>query len=89
MESLGNETRLAIFRLLVKSGPGGLAVGKIQAKLDIPGSTLSHHVAHLVNVGLIKQQRAGRTLICVPDYAQMNGVIEFLTLECCQGGCCC
>lgn len=83
MESLGNETRLAIFQLLVRSGPEGLPVGKLQESLSMPGSTLSHHVSHLVNAGLIQQQREGRVLRCVPEFTQMTAMIEFLTAECC------
>jgi len=89
LEGLGNPTRLAIYRVLVRSGPGGLPVGKIQSRLKIPGSTLSHHIAQLVGTGLIEQQREGRTLRCLPNYAKMNSVVEFLTEECCRdiGGC--
>ena len=85
LECLGNETRLAVFRLLVRAGPAGMPVGQIQSRLDIPASTLSHHIAHLVNIGLIAQQREGRTLHCLPNYARMNAVVDFLTEECCQG----
>ena len=84
MESLGNETRLAIFKLLVESGPDGMPVGRIQTELEIPGSTLSHHVGHLVSAGLIAQQREGRVLRCRPDFEQMNGVLDFLTQNCCE-----
>ena len=54
LEKLGNPTRLEIFRLLVKAGDGGLAVGEVQEHLGVPASTLSHHMAHLVNVGLVR-----------------------------------
>jgi len=62
LEKLGNPTRLEIFRLLVRAGEDGLAVGDLQARLRIPGSTLSHHVAQLVNVGLVS--RSGRAECC-------------------------
>ena len=64
MESLGNPTRLEIFRLLVVAGPEGLAVGALQNELDLPGSTLSHHIQHLVQRGLVAQTREGRVLRC-------------------------
>ena len=85
LEKLGNATRLEIFRLLVRAGPAGLAVGEIQEHLDIPGSTLSHHVSHLVNAGLVHQQREGRVLRCTPNFALIDQVIRFLTDECCAG----
>ncbi len=85
LEKLGNATRLEIFRLLVRAGPAGLAVGEIQEHLDIPGSTLSHHISHLVNAGLVHQQREGRVLRCTPNFTLVNEVIGFLTEECCLG----
>lgn len=85
LEKLGNPTRLEVFRLLVRAGPDGLSVGEIQEHLDIPGSTLSHHVAHLVNAGLVHQEREGRVLRCRPDYALMDALVRFLTEQCCSG----
>jgi len=90
LESLGNPTRLSIFRLLVKAGPRGLPVGDIQRSLSIPASTLSHHLAHLVQNDLIRQQREGRVLRCLPNFQRMNELLSFLTDECCResGGDC-
>lgn len=85
LAELGNTTRLEIFRLLVRAGPDGLPVGEIQEHLDIPGSTLSHHVSRLVWAGLVSQERQGRTLICRPRHDQLDRVIGFLQAECCQG----
>jgi len=85
LEKLGNTTRLEIFRLLVRAGKGGLPVGDIQDHLGIPASTLSHHLAHLVNVGLVHQAREGRVLRCTPDFALMDKVVGFLTEQCCAG----
>ncbi|MFQ5775426.1 MAG: ArsR/SmtB family transcription factor [Kiloniellaceae bacterium] len=85
LETLGNPTRLEVFRLLVRAGPDGLAVGEIQEHLGIPGSTLSHHVAHLVRAGLVHQEREGRVLRCRPDFDLMDRVIGFLTEQCCAG----
>ena len=85
LEKLGNATRLEIFRLLVRAGPAGLAVGEIQEHLEIPGSTLSHHVSHLVNAGLVHQRRQGRVLRCTPNFPLIDQVIGFLTDECCAG----
>lgn len=85
LESIGSPTRLAIYRLLVKAGPDGLAVGEIQSRLDIAASTLSHHVSHLIQNQLITQVREGRVLRCLPNYQRMNQVLAFLTDECCSG----
>ncbi len=85
LEKLGNPTRLEVYRLLVRAGPDGLAVGEIQEHLGTPGSTLSHHISHLVNVGLVHQRREGRVLRCTPNYALMSQVVAFLTEECCLG----
>ncbi|MDX1425566.1 MAG: metalloregulator ArsR/SmtB family transcription factor [Kiloniellales bacterium] len=85
LEKLGNPTRLAVFRLLVRAGEAGLAVGQLQAHLGVPASTLSHHVAQLVNVGLVTQAREGRVLRCRPDFAVMDALMAYLTEECCRG----
>jgi DNA-binding transcriptional ArsR family regulator len=83
MAELGHETRLLIFRYLVKGGPGGVPVGDIQTELNVPASTLSHHISRLVAVGLVVQCRKGRTLYCGPQYNQLDALIEFLKEECC------
>jgi DNA-binding transcriptional ArsR family regulator len=88
LAELGNVTRLAIFRYLVKVGPAGAPVGAIQRTLEIPASTLSHHLGRLINVGLVGQERDSRTLYCKPQYEMLNEVIEFLRSECCTMGPC-
>ena len=85
MEALGNLTRLSIFRLLVRAGKQGLIVGQIQRALDIPASTLSHHVACLVRAGLVAQERRSRELVCQTRYDTMYAVLDFLSAECCSG----
>ena len=85
LAQLGNATRLAAIRLLVKAGPDGLPVKEIQSYLDIPQSTLSHHIAHLVSAGLVNQTREGRVLRCRVDYAVLRGVLDFLMADCCAG----
>jgi ArsR family transcriptional regulator len=84
LEALGNETRLEVFQLLVQAGHTGMAVGQLQKHLDIPGSTLSHHIARLVSVGLVQQERISRSLICRANFNAMNSVIAFLTKNCCE-----
>jgi DNA-binding transcriptional ArsR family regulator len=83
LKELGHPTRLAIFKRLVKSGNKGVAVGVVQEELNVPGSTLSHHISGLASAGLIKQRREGRILYCVVEYEKLLSVIEFLQDECC------
>jgi ArsR family transcriptional regulator, arsenate/arsenite/antimonite-responsive transcriptional repressor len=85
LAALGNRTRLKLFRLLVQAGPEGLIVSEVQRHLDIPASTLAHHLATLTRSGLVDQERRGREVICRADFAAMNGVLRFLTESCCTG----
>jgi ArsR family transcriptional regulator, arsenate/arsenite/antimonite-responsive transcriptional repressor len=88
LEALGNTTRLALYRALVRAGHGGLPVGRLQEQLAIPASTLSHHLQRLVATGLVTQERQATTLICRANYETMNGLIGFLSEECCaDAGC--
>jgi len=83
LEALGNPTRLSAYRLLVRAGDAGLAVGDLQERLDIPASTLSHHLHKLIAVGLVVQERRATTLICRANYEAMQETVGFLTDECC------
>ncbi|KIC38583.1 ArsR family transcriptional regulator [Ruegeria sp. ANG-R] len=83
LKELGHPHRLRIFKRLVKSGFDGLPVGTLRDELDIPNSSMTHHVASLVKAGLIIQERDGRTLRCVPQYPRLWNVISFLESECC------
>lgn len=83
--ALANEHRLALFRLLVRVGEEGLAAGAIAATLGIPNSSLSFHLAHLSQAGLVRQERRGRSLIYSADYAAMNGLVGYLMENCCAG----
>lgn len=85
LEALGSPHRLSIFRLLVQSGPAGLNVGEIKDKLDMPSSTLSHHIAKLVNRGLVSQQRESRNLVCCCNYRKMDELLNYLSENCCAG----
>lgn len=82
---LGNPHRLKAFRLLIKAGPDGVSVGEIQKHLNIPKSTLSHHISHLVWAGLAKQERQGRVLRCTANFELADQLVTFLGAECCSG----
>jgi DNA-binding transcriptional ArsR family regulator len=81
--ALGSEPRLAILRALVRAGESGLAVGALQSRLAIAGSTLSHHLRALIQAGVVEQTREGRTLICRARYERVRGLAAFLVSECC------
>lgn len=90
LEALGNPTRLKIYRALIRAGEQGMPVGRLQAKLDVAGSTLSHHLKTLMGVSLISQKRSGATLICHANYELMRNLVGFLVDECCvesRGAC--
>ena len=80
---LGNATRLCIIKILVEAGDEGLKVGDIQKELNIPASTLSHHLLYLRNAGLIDQCRVGNALVCSVNYGKLNQSIDYLQAECC------
>ncbi|MGI9276147.1 MAG: ArsR/SmtB family transcription factor [Endozoicomonas sp.] len=86
LAELGNVTRLCIFRLLVKAGTQGLTVGEIQSRLEIPGSTLSHHISRLMSADLVRQHREGRILHCVAELEAVEELASFLLSECCSLG---
>jgi DNA-binding transcriptional ArsR family regulator len=88
LEALGNPTRLKIFRILVRAGDDGLPVGRVQERLDIPASTLSHHCKRLIDVGLVTQERQATSLICRAHYPSMNALIGYLADECCADAAC-
>jgi DNA-binding transcriptional ArsR family regulator len=87
LAELGHPTRLTVFRRLVQCGPNGCRVGDLQRALEIPASTLSHHLSRLVAAGLVEQRREGRVLRCLPVRQALDETLGFLTDECCAGSC--
>src|SRR5471032_726378 len=81
--ALSQETRLALFRLLIKRGPEGVRAGVIAEKLGVPPSSLSFHLQQLVHAGLITQRRLSRQLIYSADYTAMNCLMAYLSENCC------
>ena len=86
--ALAQESRLATFRLLVQAGPAGMAASRIAESLGIPASSLSFHLKELTHAGLIAPRQEGRFLIYAAQFATMNGLIAFLTENCCGGNPC-
>ncbi len=80
---LGHDTRMSVFRLLVKAGKKGMVVGDIQRHLDVSAPNLSHHIHRLIAVGLIRQKRDGRSLYCYAELDALREIMNFLEAECC------
>lgn len=85
LKALGDPNRLAIFRLLVTTGPAGCVVGQIAEHLQIAPATLSFHLKALVQADLIRPERSQRFIRYRADYDTMNSLIGYLTENCCQG----
>jgi len=84
--ALAQETRLALYRLLVAGGPLGLPAGAIAERLGVAPSSLSFHLQQLLHAGLVTQRRAGRQLIYAAEYETMNALLAYLTENCCGRG---
>ncbi len=85
MAALAQESRLQIFRLLIQAGKTGLPAGKLSEELDLPPSTLSFHLSQLKKGDLARCRREGRTLFYSANFEAMNGLMAYLTENCCQG----
>src|ERR1700709_113019 len=85
LAALAQESRLDIFRQLVQAGTDGMAAGQIGERLGLPAATLSFHLNHLKHSGLVTFRREGRSLIYAAEYSAMNGLLGYLTENCCQG----
>ncbi|MES2742483.1 MAG: metalloregulator ArsR/SmtB family transcription factor [Pseudomonadota bacterium] len=88
LAALAQESRLAVFRLLVQAGPAGLAASNIATALAIAPSSLSFHLKELAHADLVKAAKAGRFIIYSANYERMNGLLAFLTENCCGGAPC-
>jgi ArsR family transcriptional regulator, arsenate/arsenite/antimonite-responsive transcriptional repressor len=85
LAALAQDNRLDVFRLLVQAGPQGLAAGGVAAKLKIAPSALTFHFDRLRDAGLVTVRREGRSMIYAARFETMNGLVSFLTENCCQG----
>lgn len=88
LAALAQETRLAVFRLLVETGPGGMSAGVIAETLGVAAATLSFHLKELASAGLVESRQEGRFIFYSANYAAMDDLIAYLTSNCCQGGQC-
>jgi len=85
LAALAQESRLAVFRLLVQAGPEGLPAGKVSETLAIPPSSLSFHLKELTHAGMVSSRQEGRFVIYQANYDAATALIAFLTENCCQG----
>lgn len=85
LAALGNETRLRVFRLLMKAGEPGLNVGEIQHHTGVPASTMAHHINALKQADLIRQIKNGREIRNVAHFATINALASYMMEECCVG----
>ena len=85
LRALAHDHRLAAYRALVQAGPAGMAVGELRDELDLPPATLTAHLNQLRAVGLVTDEREGRVIRIRADYDRMNGLVGFLTENCCGG----
>ena len=85
LAALGQENRLAIYRLLVQAGPPGMTVGEIGRKLALAPATLSFHLKELSHAGMIAATNQGRHIVYAANFEQMNALLAYLTENCCQG----
>jgi DNA-binding transcriptional ArsR family regulator len=85
LSALAQEHRLAAFRLLVQAGPDGLPAGELAARLGLPASSLSFHLAQLANARLVASRRQSRSIIYSADMPAMNALLGYLTENCCGG----
>jgi len=88
LTALAQESRLAVFRLLVQAGEEGMAASKIAERLDLPASSLSFHLKELMHAGMVNQEKDGRSLIYSANYKTMDGLLDFLMQNCCGGAPC-
>ena len=88
LAALAHPVRLEVFRALVVSGPAGLTPSVMQEGLGIPSTTLSFHLKELAQAGLVSSERSSRHLVYRAAYERMNGVLKYLTDNCCEGAAC-
>jgi len=84
--ALGHSARLAILRYVVQGGPDGTPAGEIQLKLDIPPSTLSHHLEKLTSAGLLRSRREGTFIYYAPELGALRALTDYLWEDCCKRG---
>ena len=91
LSALGHPVRLTILRFVVQAGAAGAAAGDIQSRVDLPASTLSHHLKRLVDANLLNSRSEGTFHYYTADYVSLRTLTDYLWEDCCKrgnGGCC-
>ena len=92
LSALGHPVRLEILRFVVQSGDDGAAAGEVQAHVNVPASTLSHHLRRLADAGLVRTRSEGTFVFYAADYPALRGLTDYLWEDCCKrggkSGCC-
>jgi len=88
LAALAQDSRLAVYRLLVQAGPDGMAASEIAERLGIPANTLSFHLKALSHADLVRSRQEGRFVFYSTNYDEMNALLSFLTENCCGGQSC-
>jgi ArsR family transcriptional regulator, arsenate/arsenite/antimonite-responsive transcriptional repressor len=86
LAALGHPIRLKVLCFVVKAGPGGAAAGDIQAHVDMPASTLSHHLKRLVDAGVMTTRTEGTFIYYAADYGALFALTSYVWQDCCKGG---
>jgi len=86
LSALGHPARLAILRFVVQGGPNGTAAGDVQAHVDLPASTLSHHLKRLSSAGLVRTRNEGTFIYYSPDFEVLKALTSYLWEDCCKRG---
>lgn len=81
--AMGSDARLSVLQLLVRAGEDGMVVSAIQTALNIPASTLSHHLKFLAAAGLITQTKSGRSIVVQANYTHLRALADFILAACC------
>jgi DNA-binding transcriptional ArsR family regulator len=86
LAALGHVARLSILRAVVQAGPDGLTTTELQERLDIPWTTLNHHLDRIVDAGLIEARRDGKSVFHTANYTALRALTDFLWEDCCKNG---
>jgi ArsR family transcriptional regulator, arsenate/arsenite/antimonite-responsive transcriptional repressor len=86
LSALGHPVRLAILRYVVQGGDGGTAAGEIQSRVEVPASTLSHHLKRLVDAGLLTSRSEGTFHYYAADYGALHALTDYVWEDCCKRG---
>src|SRR5271170_1563065 len=86
LAALGHVARLSLLRAVVQAGPNGMSTTELQERLDIPWTTLNHHLERLVDAGLVAARREEKSVFHTADYGALRVLTDYLWEDCCKNG---